>query len=526
MATKPHRRNESTLVNVRAASIAFAVGTGLLFAHVRPPLGVLAVTLVVGVLALASTDLGIIAAVVALAVPVFAAQPVAGVLFLVAALIAVRYVGSDDGAPFLVIAFSALSALLIAGDIAVGPLWAAAAIAGYVLGAGEGAIAAAAAVVVIELAGIVLGRAQIGLIATSGSAPALLDLARTAPNLFSAEWLKTGISGLTAHNVNAVTATFGRVGGWAALLAQPAAWAAGAGLAGALADAARKRQLKSLRFAAVASGIALAAVLTAVARSLAGLDAGTVSLVVAALVSTGSAAGFVWIWDRYFPLVAPAASRPTGALSIAAEDADVDELLRLISTAEDELASRHTTTKTVMITDMKSFSRMTEEDGSMLTAKAIQRHRDLLLPVIARHGGCGKSTGGDGLVAAFDSPGSALLAAAEMQRALTAHNEKHTDERDIFVRIGVAEGEVVLDKGGRPFIGAALNLAARIMNLADGGQAFASGGVAAGAADMGVTTHCFGRFELKNISQPVEVCEILWAEGQEPIDPRTRDMSA
>ena len=36
-----------------------------------------------------------------------------------------------------------------------------------------------------------------------------------------------------------------------------------------------------------------------------------------------------------------------------------------------------------MITDMKSFSRITQERGSMLTAKLVQRHRDLCLPVIA-----------------------------------------------------------------------------------------------------------------------------------------------
>ena len=129
-----------------------------------------------------------------------------------------------------------------------------------------------------------------------------------------------------------------------------------------------------------------------------------------------------------------------------------------------------------MITDMKSFSRMTEEDGSVATAKAIQRHRDLLLPIIQRHNGSGKSTGGDGLVSAFESRADALLAAVEMQRALRAHNAAHPDEREIWVRMGIASGEVVLDKGGRPFIGAGLNLAARVMNLADGGQVFSTAG--------------------------------------------------
>jgi class 3 adenylate cyclase len=177
--------------------------------------------------------------------------------------------------------------------------------------------------------------------------------------------------------------------------------------------------------------------------------------------------------------------------------------------------------KTVMITDMKSFSKMTEEDGSMLTAKAIQKHRDLLLPLIERNHGHGKSTGGDGLVAAFEDEGSALQAAVEMQQALAQHNAAHPDSREMTVRIGVAKGDIVLDKGGRPFIGNALNTAARIMNLADGGQAFTSAAVFS-KAGPGIRGHSHGEFELKNIAKPVEIVELLWAEGQKPEDPRER----
>jgi len=235
------------------------------------------------------------------------------------------------------------------------------------------------------------------------------------------------------------------------------------------------------------------------------------------------AVGFALVWDRLFPLEVVPGSDVPARTSLDAEDADVDELLRLISTAEDRLASEHTTRKVVMITDMKSFSRMTEEDGSVLTAKAIQKHRDLLLPIIESHGGHGKSTGGDGLLAAFDTASEAIRAAAEMQQALDAHNRAHPQGREMTIRIGVADGEVVLDKRGRPFIGGALNLAARVMNLADGGQAFVTAEVAA-ASGGAVPTHPLGEFELKNIASPQQIHEILWAPGQQPRDPRTRDM--
>jgi class 3 adenylate cyclase len=79
----------------------------------------------------------------------------------------------------------------------------------------------------------------------------------------------------------------------------------------------------------------------------------------------------------------------------------------------------------------------------------------------------------------------------------------------------------VLDRHGRPFIGAALNLAARVMNLADGGQAFATAIVASASPEAGVTVASLGDYELKNIAKPVEVFEVLWAEGQQPRPPGT-----
>ena len=202
------------------------------------------------------------------------------------------------------------------------------------------------------------------------------------------------------------------------------------------------------------------------------------------------------------------------------EDADVDELLRLIAGAEDELTSKHTTKAVVMITDMKSFSKMTEEDGSVTSAKQIQRHRDLLLPLINSYGGKGKSTGGDGLVAAFGSASDAMHAAVTMQRTLDEYNTGHDGEREMVIRIGIADGEIVLDRGGRPFIGNALNLAARVMDLGDGGQAFTTKPVVEAAKASDIATHRHGAVELKNIAEPVEAIEILWAQGQKPTKPR------
>lgn len=526
MAAKITRKHMPVLEWTRAAFVALATFVGLEGLGFSPAWGMSALALAAGALTLASVDLGVLAALLALSLPILAVAPVTGIVYLVIAFVALRYLGSSGGAPFLIIAASVAGAFLGSGsEPHWGPAWAAAAVAGYVLGANKGAVLAAAACAVTQLFGFSLGMAGIGVTASGGTTP-LLDVAEMPASLFTTEWIADSFKSLSGESVSAFYETIAGVTGAGALFAQPLLWAAGAAVAGTIGNGIRSAGKPMLAPLAVIPGAAATAVGVVLLRPFLDLPGGIESVAYTFLTSTIVALAVTYTWDGLFPVEKPPVAPEAAAsvTSMTAEDADVDELLRLIATAEDKVATQYTTVKTVMITDMKSFSKMTEEDGSAVTAKAVQRHRDLLLPVIEKHKGHGKSTGGDGLIAAFDDAASAVAAAIEMQQVLAECNRTHPHEREMTVRVGIAYGEVVLDRGGRPFIGAALNIAARIMNLADGGQAFTTASVV-GRAGLKIATHSHGQFELKNIDKPVEVIELLWHEGQEPLDPRQRIQS-
>ncbi|MEI7814107.1 MAG: adenylate/guanylate cyclase domain-containing protein [Coriobacteriia bacterium] len=518
MAKRVRRKNERWLMWLRAVAVFVVTWVGLNAMNVRPSGLSIVVAAVAAVLTLMNSELGVLVAVAALCIPLIAAQPILGLGALILGIVAIRYLGTDGGRTFLIIGISILGAIF-------GPVWAGVALAGYLLGAGEGALAAAVACVIIEALGIGLGKQIMGVVITGGPPAALLSFDHMPATLLSSEWLRTSFATLDAANVNRVIGGLSGITRPLALVIQPMLWAAGAATAGMVHAEALRRKSAPLDFAAVVAGALVPALGTVLAFSLAVLPVPWVALTVALVSSAVIAVAFVAVWESFFRAEQKAPTPAARRMSMSSEDADVDELLRLIATAEDKLASQHTSTKVVLITDMKSFSTMTEEDGSVATAKAIQRHRDLLIPVISANGGSGKSTGGDGLVAAFDTAASGLLAAAAMQQALAEHNAGHPSDREIWVRMGLASGEVVLDNGGRPFIGAGLNLAARVMNLADGGQVFAAGDVAAEAQSAGLTGCSFGNFELKNIAKPVEIVEILWAEEQEPHDPRAIEVA-
>ncbi len=511
MAKRTRRKNEAMLGWIRAGAVAAFTWYALVGAEVRPLWLAPLLGLLVGALMLASADLGVLAAILALSVPVIAVQPLAGIALLVMGVVAIRYLAADDAAVFLIIAAAVVGAN-------VGPVWLAVALAGYFLGATEGALTAAIACLTVEIIGLSLGKPSLGITLTGGS-QALVDFAQAPESLLAGGWIADSFASLGVDSVNRLISTVSRVSQPLALLAQAGVWAAGAATTGAIKHATSGSRNELVRLGSVSAGVGVAAAGTFAVYAVIGEPLPMTSWLVAAASSLLAAGVFIVVWERLFPVLV---ATPKRSVSMASEDADVDELLRLIATAEDKLASQHTSNRTVLITDMKSFSRMTEEDGSVATAKAIQRHRDLLLPIVSRNHGAGKSTGGDGLVAAFENPGDALKASAEMQVALAAHNAVHPDEREMWVRAGLASGEVVLDKGGRPFIGAALNLAARVMNLADGGQILTTADVASAAQAVGVDVHFFGQIELKNIAKPVEIAEVVWNPKQEPHDPRLR----
>lgn len=515
-----NRRNDRLYLWVRATMLTVIVygalaSTGLSPSWVPPLLALIA-----GGVSLLSADLGVIATVVALAVPLLAVDAVLGSLLIGVALASLRYLGSDGARPFMALATGVAAAL-------IGPAWLGPLIAGFILGAGEGAIIAAVSCVVVQATGLLLGLSTVpspaGVTLIGGDTPAALSFAALPGiDITKLSWLAESFGAAGSDNVSRIFGSFTGASQPVALMLQPLAWAAVAGVVGAVAEVGRSRNNIALIYASIPLGALVGAIGTVLTYAVVAVDVPWWPQVGVALISSAGLGLLLALgYEQLFRAQPPEAIERVGAArrarTIAAEDADVDELLRLIATAEERLATDHTTDKVVMITDMKSFSRMTEEDGSMLTAKAIQRHRDLLLPIIESHNGHGKSTGGDGLVAAFDSAQDAVAAAAEMQATLDASNAMHASERPLSIRVGVANGEVVLDRSGRPFIGTGLNLAARVMNLADGGQVFVSDSVAVDAPMARTYSH--GTYELKNIAHPVEIFEVLWADDQEPVAP-------
>jgi predicted ATPase/class 3 adenylate cyclase len=154
-------------------------------------------------------------------------------------------------------------------------------------------------------------------------------------------------------------------------------------------------------------------------------------------------------------------------------------------------------TVTFVFTDIEGSTRLWEDDADAMR-EALTRHDAILLAVIAEHEGVVFATGGDGFAAAFARAGNAVKAAAAAQVRLVAENMPR-------VRIGIHTGDAQERDGD--YFGPAVNRAARLMAIGNGGQVLVSQTTAQLLA--GVDLLDLGDHRLRDLSRPERVFQVI-----------------
>jgi adenylate cyclase len=165
-----------------------------------------------------------------------------------------------------------------------------------------------------------------------------------------------------------------------------------------------------------------------------------------------------------------------------------------------------------MAADVAGYSRLMEldEDGTFSALRAVRR--DLIDPAIAAHNGRLFKTTGDGLLIEFGSVVDALRCADAVQRGMAERNATVAPDRRIEFRIGIHQGDVVIEDGD--VFGDGVNVAARLEALAEPGGICVSARVqedAAGKLDLAFAD--MGEQVLKNIARPIQMYRVVTERG-------------
>jgi TolB-like protein/lipoprotein NlpI len=173
----------------------------------------------------------------------------------------------------------------------------------------------------------------------------------------------------------------------------------------------------------------------------------------------------------------------------------------------------------IMFTDLEGFSALAQQDES-LSIRILDKHRELIRPILGEHEGREIKTMGDAFLVEFASALDAVECAVHLQEVLRKYNLDAAEK--ILVRAGIHVGDVIHREGD--VYGDAVNIASRIEPLARGGEVCISEQVYAQVRNK--TPYRYVLLEpqyMKNISVPIGVYRVELPREAAPKLPDQRE---
>lgn len=166
---------------------------------------------------------------------------------------------------------------------------------------------------------------------------------------------------------------------------------------------------------------------------------------------------------------------------------------------------------TILVADVVGYSRLmdADEDGTYAALRSVRE--EVIEPAVEKSGGRIVKHLGDGFLAEFPAVMAAIQFAIALQRAMRSRNDKVAEPRQLWFRVGINLGDVIVDDQGDLF-GDGVNIAARLEALADPGGICVSGPVFRSVHKrLDVNFEDLGDQEVKNIPTPVHAYRLRWS---------------
>ncbi|HEX4174785.1 MAG TPA: adenylate/guanylate cyclase domain-containing protein [Acidimicrobiales bacterium] len=166
-------------------------------------------------------------------------------------------------------------------------------------------------------------------------------------------------------------------------------------------------------------------------------------------------------------------------------------------------------TLTVVFTDLEGFTAYTDTHGDAAALTLIGEHHQRATPTVRRWRGRIVKHLGDGLLCTFPKPALGVRAALDLQASAPD---------PLRLRAGVHMGEATVTRSD--VVGHVVNVAARVCEVAKGGQVLATAEVVeAATSGNGLPEVRLGRMKsrrMKGIKTPVRLCEVRAAPEPGP----------
>ncbi len=143
---------------------------------------------------------------------------------------------------------------------------------------------------------------------------------------------------------------------------------------------------------------------------------------------------------------------------------NIEQVLQERAKLDQVLNEKFSKKMAIVFTDVCGYTAYMDKHGDILGRAWMQKHHDIVFPIIENHGGKVLVIMGDGLMCSFEDTLLAVKSCVEAQKALGGHNGKVSSEDEIHVSIGINAGKILVDN--QHIAGDAVNVASRIESVA------------------------------------------------------------
>ena len=192
---------------------------------------------------------------------------------------------------------------------------------------------------------------------------------------------------------------------------------------------------------------------------------------------------------------------------------NIEQIMRERERLDQVIKEKFQKKMAIIFSDVSGYTKYMDTWGDIRGRVWIQKHNDIVLPVIESHGGDVLSIMGDGVMAAFSTSLSAVEACVAIHKSLDEHNSKTAPADKIHVHIGINWGEILMDK--EHIAGDVVNVASRIQSQAAADQLLISKSVyeeVCGSEDILCRFH--ETVEVKGKSELLELYRVVWKDEE------------
>jgi len=190
---------------------------------------------------------------------------------------------------------------------------------------------------------------------------------------------------------------------------------------------------------------------------------------------------------------------------------NIEQVLQERERLDKILKERFTKKMTIVFSDVSGYTKYMDTWGDIRGRAWIQKHHDMVFPIIEEYNGTILDIMGDGLMVSFTDPRAAVKACVRIQESLYKYNQNINDADELHVHVGINVGEILVDDDH--IAGDVVNVASRIQSQAVADQILLSKSAYEEICESDDFLCRFhDKVEVKGKAEQLELYRVIWKD--------------